>query len=57
LLEVGFALHDPTTMNRQGNDRGTQYRSAVFMPLKQSSRLRWKSLPSLMPNGFGLTLS
>lgn len=30
LLEVLWVSHDPTTLNRQGNDRGTQYRSAVF---------------------------
>jgi peptide-methionine (S)-S-oxide reductase len=39
LLEFFFQIHDPTTMNRQGNDRGMSYRSAIFHTRDEQKRI------------------
>lgn len=39
LLDIFFTIHDPTTLNRQGNDIGEQYRSAIFFTSEEQERL------------------
>src|SRR6201996_9121221 len=39
LLEFFFQIHNPTTLNRQGNDRGTSYRSAIFYTSEEQKRI------------------
>ncbi|NML61554.1 peptide-methionine (S)-S-oxide reductase MsrA [Massilia sp. RP-1-19] len=39
LLEVFFTIHDPTTLNRQGNDVGTQYRSVIYYTTPEQERV------------------
>jgi len=39
LLEIFFVVHDPTTMNRQGNDVGTQYRSGIYYTTEEQKKV------------------
>jgi peptide-methionine (S)-S-oxide reductase len=38
ILEIFFVIHDPTTLNRQGNDTGTQYRSGIYFTTPQQQQ-------------------
>ncbi len=51
LLEVFFSVHDPTTLNRQGNDIGTQYRSAIFFHNQEQEDLANKVISRLNQDG------
>ncbi len=47
LLNVFFAIHDPTTLNRQGHDVGTQYRSAIFAHGDEQKRIAEEAIIEL----------
>jgi methionine-S-sulfoxide reductase len=51
LLEVFFAVHDPTTLNRQGADVGTQYRSAIFFADEEQARVAREVIARLDASG------
>ncbi|MDD2547642.1 MAG: peptide-methionine (S)-S-oxide reductase MsrA [Burkholderiaceae bacterium] len=47
ILEIFFATHDPTTLNRQGNDVGTQYRSGIYVETPEQEALAREVLQEL----------
>lgn len=47
ILEIFFTLHDPTQLNRQGNDIGTQYRSAIFYHNDEQKRISDKIIAEM----------
>ena len=49
ILEVFWTTHNPTTLNRQGNDVGTQYRSAIFYHSEQQKAIAEKSKTEVAP--------
>jgi peptide-methionine (S)-S-oxide reductase len=51
ILEVFFVIHDPTTLNRQGNDVGTQYRSAVFYHSSEQKATAERAIADLTAAG------
>src|SRR5499433_2638566 len=51
ILEFFFQIHDPTTRNRQGNDRGTSYRSAIYYTNDDQKRIANETIADVDSSG------
>ncbi len=51
VLELFFQIHDPTTENRQGNDTGSQYRSAIFYASEEQERIARETIADVEASG------
>lgn len=51
LLDIFFTIHDPTTLNRQGNDRGTQYRSVIYYHSPEQKATAEQAIADLNASG------
>ena len=51
VLELFFQIHDPTTVDRQGNDRGSQYRSAIFWLTPEQKRIAEETIADVNASG------
>src|ERR1700735_1110051 len=51
LLEFFFQIHDPSTLNRQGNDRGLSYRSAIFYTSDEQKRVALDTIADVDASG------
>jgi peptide-methionine (S)-S-oxide reductase len=51
LLEFFFQIHDPTTLNQQGNDRGTSYRSAIYYTTNEQKRTAEETIADVNASG------
>ncbi|MGA9887707.1 MAG: peptide-methionine (S)-S-oxide reductase MsrA [Candidatus Acidiferrales bacterium] len=51
LLEFFFQIHDPTTLNRQGNDTGTSYRSAIFYTTEEQKKIAQETIADVNASG------